>query len=76
MIICGYSHTSLQDHPLNYQDHSNTEGHDKVGIHPTHLGSVETGISYSESTWVVKGNKEKYHTAIRRYHDLFLQPGF
>ena len=69
MIICGYSHTSIQDHPLNCQGHSYREGHDKVGMHPNHLG-------YTESVWVVKGNKEKYCTAVRRYHDLFLQPGF
>ena len=76
MIICGYSHISLQNHPLNYWGHFYTECHDKVGMHPTHLGLVETGIGYTEPIWVVKGNKEKYHTAIRRYHDSFLQPGF
>ena len=76
VIICGYSHTSLQDHPLNCRGHSYTEGHDKVRMHPTHLGLIETGISFTESIWVVKSDKEKYHTAIRRYHDLFLQPGF
>ena len=76
MIICEYSHTSLRDHPLNCQDNSYTEGHDKVGMHPTHLGLVETDIGNTESIQVVKGNKEKYCTAVRRYHDLFLQPGF
>ena len=76
MIICGYSHTSLQDHPLNCWGHSYTEGHDKIGMHPTCLGLVETGIGYTESIWVVKSDKEKYCTAIRRYHELFLQPGF
>ena len=76
MIICGYSHTSPRDHPLNCQGHSYTEGSDKVGMHPTHLGLVETGIGYTESIWVVKGDKEKYCTAIRKYHNLFLQPDF
>ena len=71
VIICGYSHTSLWDHPLNCWGHSYTEGHDEVGMYPTHLGLVETGIGYTESIWVVKGDKEKYRTAIRRYHDLF-----
>ena len=76
MIICGYSHTSLRDHPLNCWGHSYTEGCDKVGMHPTHLGLVETGIGYTESVRVVKDDKKKYCTAVRRYHDLFLQPGF
>ena len=41
MIICGYNHTSLLDHPLNCQGHSYTEGCDKVEIYPTHLGLVD-----------------------------------
>ena len=76
VIICGYSHTSPQDHPFNCRGHSYTEGSNKVGMHPTHLGLVETCIGYTESAQVAKGNKEKYCTAIRKYHNLFLQPDF
>ena len=46
ILTCGYFHTSLRDHPLPCQGHSYTEGSEKVGMYPTRLGLVETGVGY------------------------------
>ena len=45
ILTCGYHHTSLRDHPLHCWGHSYTEGSDRVGMYPTQLGLVETGVT-------------------------------
>ena len=76
ICICGYFCTSLRDHPLHCQGHSCTEGSEKVGMYPTRLGLVETGVGYTETVHKVRRRKEKFCTAIRKYNDLFMQSGY
>ena len=76
LLTCGYHHTNLRDHPLYCPGHSYTEGSDRVGMYPTWFGLVETGIGYTETVHIVRRRKEKHHTAIRKYDDLFKQTGY
>ena len=76
ILTCGYHHTSLRYHPLHCWSHSKTEGSDRVRMYPTQLGLVETGIGYTETMHIVRRGKEKHHTAIRKYSDLFKQSGY
>ena len=76
ILTCGYFCTSLRDHPLHCWGHSYTEGTEKVGMYPTRLGLVETGVGYTETVHIVRRGQEKLHTAIRKYHDLFMQSGY
>ena len=76
ILTCGYFCTSLRDHPLHGQGHSYTEGSEKVGMYPTRLGLVETGVGYTETVHVVRRGQEKFCTAVRKYHDLFMQSGY
>ena len=48
ILTCGYFHTSLRDHPLHCWGHSSTEGSEKVGMYPTRLGLLKTGVGYTE----------------------------
>ena len=75
-LTCGYHHTSLRDHPLHCWGHSYTEGSDRVGMYPTWLGLVETGVGYTETVCIVRKGKEKFRTAVRKYNDLFKQSGY
>ena len=54
ILTCGYFCTSLRDHPLHFQGHSYTEGSEKVGMYPTRLGLVETGVGYTETICKVR----------------------
>ena len=76
ILTCGYFCTSLRDHPLHCQGHSYTEGSEKVGMYPTRLGLVETGVGYTETVHIVRRGKEKFCTAVRKYNDLFMQSGY
>ena len=76
IFICGYFHTCLRDHPLHCQGHSYTEGSEKVGMYPTRLALVETGVGYTETVHIVRRGKDKFCTAIRKYNDLFMQSGY
>ena len=76
ILTCGYFCTSLRDHPLHCWGHSYTEGSEKVRMYPTRLRLVETGVGYTETAHVVRRGKEKFHTAIRKYNDLFMQSGY
>ena len=76
ILTCGYFHTSLRDHPLHCHGHSYTGGSEKVGMYPTRLGLVETGIGYTETVNIVWRGQEKFCIAIRKYHDLFMQSGY
>ena len=76
ILTCGYFHTSLRDHPLHCWGHSYTEGSEKVGMYPTRFGLVETGVGYTETVSIVRRGQEKFCTAIRKYHDLFMQSGY
>ena len=66
----------MRDHPLHCQGHSYTEGSEKVGMYPTRLGLVETSVGYTETVHVVRRGQEKFCTAVRKYHDLFMQSGY
>ena len=76
ILTCGYHHTSLRDHPLHCQGHSYTEGSDRVGMYPIRLGLVETGVGYTETMHVVRKEKARHHTTIRKYKDLFKHSGY
>ena len=76
ILTCGYFCTSLRDHFLYCQGHSYTEGSEKVGMYPTRLGLVETGVDYTETFCIVRRGQEKFHTAVRKYHDLFMQSDY
>ena len=76
IITCGYFCTSLRDHPLHCQGHSYTEGSEKVGMYPTRLGLVETGVGYTETVRIVRRGQEKFRTVVRGYHNLFMQSGY
>ena len=76
ILTCGYHHTRLRDHPLHCQGHSYTEASSRVGMYPTRLGLVETGVGYTETVCIVRKGKEKYHTAVRKSIDLFKQSGY
>ena len=55
ILTCGYFFTSLRDHPLHCWGYSYTEGSEKVGMHPTRLGLVETGVGYTETVSMIGG---------------------
>ena len=76
ILTCGYFCTSLRDHPLHCWGHSYTEGSEKVGMYPTRLGLVETGVGYTETICIVRRCQEKFHTAVRKYHSLFMHSGY
>ena len=76
ILTCGYFHTSLRDHPLYFQGHSYTEGSEKVRMYSTRLRLVETGVGYTETVCLVRRDQEKFCTAVRKYHDLFMQSGY
>ena len=76
ILTCGYHHTSLRDHLLHCQGHSYTEGSDRVGMYPTQLGLVETGVGYTETMHIVRRGKARHHTAIRKYNDLSKQSDY
>ena len=76
ILTCGYHCTSLRDHRLHCRGYSYTEGSDRVGMYPTQLGLVETGVGYTETVCIVRRGKEKCCTAIRKYNDLFKQSGY
>ena len=71
ILTYGYHCTSLRDHRLQCWGHSYTEGSDRVGMYPTWLGLVETGVGYTETICIVRRGKEKHLTAIRKYNHLF-----
>ena len=76
ILTWGYFRTSLRDHPLHCWGHSYTEGSEKVGMYPTRLGLVETGVGYTETVCIVRRGKEKFCTAIRKYSNLFMESGY
>ena len=76
LLTCGYHCTSLRDQPLHCCGHSYTEGSYRVGMYPTWLGLVETGVGYTETVCIVRRGKEKHRTAVRKYNDLFKQSGY
>ena len=45
-------------------------------MYPTQLGLVETGVGYTETVCIVRRGKERHHTAVRKYNDLFKQSGY
>ena len=59
ILTCGYHHTSLRDHPLHCWGHSYTEGSDRVGMYPTWLGLVETGVGYMETMCIMRRGKNQ-----------------
>ena len=76
ILTCGYHCTSLRDHPLHCWGHSYTESSDRVRMYPTKLGLVETGIGYTETMCIIRRGKERHHTAVRKYSDLFKHSGY
>ena len=76
ILTCGKFHTSLRDHPLHCRGRSYTEGSQKVGMYPTRLGLVETGVGKTETVRIVRRGQEKFCTAVRKYHDLSMQSGY
>ena len=76
LLTCRYHRTSLRDHPLHCHGHSYTEGSDRVGMYPSQLGWVETGVGYTETVCIVRKGKEKHCTVTRKYNDLFGQGGY
>ena len=45
-------------------------------MYPTRLGLVETGVGYTETACIVRRDWENFCTAIKKYHDLFMQSGY
>ena len=76
ILTCGYHCNSLRDHPLHCQGHSYTEGSDRVGMYPTQLGLVETGVGYTETMCIIRRGKARHCTAVRKYSDFFKQSGY
>ena len=76
ILTCRYHRTSLGDHPLHCWGNSYTEDSDRVGMYPTWLGLVETGVDYTETVCIVRRGKEKHLINVRKYNDLFKQSGY
>ena len=60
ILTCGYFLTSLRDHPLHCWGHSYTEGSEKVGMYPTRLRLVGTGVGYTETVHVVRRARRNF----------------
>ena len=66
ILTCGYHHTSLRDHPLYCLGHSYTKGSDRVSMYPTQLRLVETGVGYTETMCVIRREKARHYTTVRK----------